>query len=156
MFMCLLMPLMGSMVSWCDSLPVTHIKCNAIPCMIMIPVYNGNCSCSHRRFNYVYMISIAREYITMLFVIHLKTAECQRGKATYKKIRLEKMTTHSPLDQVVTAAAFNTLRPRQDGRHFPTTFLNAFSWMKMFKFRLRFHRSLFPRVQLTIFQHWFR
>ena len=35
---------------------------------------------------------------------------------------------------------------------FQTTFSNAFSWMKMFKFRLRFHWSLFPRVQLTIFQ----
>ena len=39
---------------------------------------------------------------------------------------------------------------------FQTTFSNAFSWMKMFKFRLRFHWRLFPRVQLTIFQHWFR
>ena len=39
---------------------------------------------------------------------------------------------------------------------FQTTFSNAFSWVKMFKFRLRFHLSLFPRVQLTIFQHWFR
>ena len=39
---------------------------------------------------------------------------------------------------------------------FQTTFSNAFSWMKMFKFRLRFHWSLFPRVQLTIFQHCFR
>ena len=39
---------------------------------------------------------------------------------------------------------------------FQTTFSNAFSWMKMNKFWLRFHRSLFPRVQLTIFQHWFR
>ena len=39
---------------------------------------------------------------------------------------------------------------------FHTTFSNAFSWMKMFKFRLRFHWSLFPRVQLTIFHHWFR
>ena len=28
--------------------------------------------------------------------------------------------------------------------------------MKMFEFRLKFHWSLFPRVQLTIFQHWFR
>ena len=44
----------------------------------------------------------------------------------------------------------NTSRLRQNGRHFP----NAFSWMKMCK--LRFHWSLFPRVQLTIFQHWFR
>ena len=39
---------------------------------------------------------------------------------------------------------------------FQTTFSNAFSWMKMFKFRLRFHWNLFPRVQLTLFQHWFR
>ena len=37
-----------------------------------------------------------------------------------------------------------------------TTFWIAFSWMKMFGFRLKFHWSLFLRVQLTIFQHWFR
>ena len=37
-----------------------------------------------------------------------------------------------------------------------TTFSNVFSSMKIFEFRLKFHWSLFPRVQLTIFQHWFR
>ena len=37
-----------------------------------------------------------------------------------------------------------------------TTFWSAFSWMKMFEFRLNFHWSLFLRVRLTIFQHWFR
>ena len=37
-----------------------------------------------------------------------------------------------------------------------TTLSIAFSWMKMLEFRLDFHWSLFPRVQLTIFQHWFR
>ena len=36
------------------------------------------------------------------------------------------------------------------------TFSNAFSWMKMFEFRLKFHWNLFPRVQLTIIHHWFR
>ena len=36
------------------------------------------------------------------------------------------------------------------------TFSKAFSWMKMFKFRLKFHLSSFLRVQMTIFQHWFR
>ena len=36
-----------------------------------------------------------------------------------------------------------------------TTFSSAFSWMKIYEFRLRFHWSLFIRVQLTIFQHWF-
>ena len=37
-----------------------------------------------------------------------------------------------------------------------TTLSNTFSWIKMFEFRLKFHWSLFPRVQLRIFQHWFR
>ena len=39
---------------------------------------------------------------------------------------------------------------------FPTTFSHAFSWMKMCTYRLRFHWSLLPVVQLTIFQYWFR
>ena len=37
-----------------------------------------------------------------------------------------------------------------------TTFSNAFSWKKLFEFRLGFHWSLFLRFELTIFQHWFR
>ena len=37
-----------------------------------------------------------------------------------------------------------------------TTFSNAFSWMKMYEPRFRFHWGLFLRFQLTIFQHWFR
>ena len=37
-----------------------------------------------------------------------------------------------------------------------TTFSNAFLWKKMFKFWLRFHWNVFPRVQLTILQHRFR
>ena len=37
-----------------------------------------------------------------------------------------------------------------------TTFSSAFLWMKMLKFLLRFLWNLFLRVQLTIFQHWFR
>ena len=36
---------------------------------------------------------------------------------------------------------------------FQTKFSNAFSWMKMYKFRLRFYWILFTRVQSTIFQH---
>ena len=37
-----------------------------------------------------------------------------------------------------------------------TTFLSAFSWMTMYEFHLKFQWSLFLRVQLTIFQQWFR
>ena len=51
---------------------------------------------------------------------------------------------------------FNTLTPKQMDAISQTTFSNAFSWMKMFEFRLKFHWSLFLRFQLTIFQHWFR
>ena len=40
--------------------------------------------------------------------------------------------------------------------YFLTTISIAFSWMKIYHFRLIFHWSLFPRVQLTKFQHWFR
>ena len=39
---------------------------------------------------------------------------------------------------------------------FQTTFSNAFSWMKMYEYWLKFHWSLFLRVQLTISHHWFR
>ena len=37
-----------------------------------------------------------------------------------------------------------------------TTFSSAFYWMKMYELWLKIHWSLFLRVQLTIFQHWFR
>ena len=37
-----------------------------------------------------------------------------------------------------------------------TMFSNAFSSMKIFVFWLKFHWSLFIRVQLPITQHWFR
>ena len=40
--------------------------------------------------------------------------------------------------------------------NFLMTFSNAFSWMKIYKFQLRFHWSLFRKVQLTIFEHSFR
>ena len=36
------------------------------------------------------------------------------------------------------------------------TLSNVFSWMKMLEFRIKFHWSLFIRIQLTIFQHWIR
>ena len=39
---------------------------------------------------------------------------------------------------------------------FQTTFWNGFSSMKMYEYRLKFHLSLFLRVKLTIFRHWFR
>ena len=37
-----------------------------------------------------------------------------------------------------------------------TTFTNAFSWIKSYEFRLRFHWSVFLRFWLAMLQHWFR
>ena len=39
---------------------------------------------------------------------------------------------------------------------YQTTFSNAFFWMQMFEFWLRFHWILSLMVQLAIFQDWFR
>ena len=49
---------------------------------------------------------------------------------------------------------FNTLRPRQLDV-ISQTFSNVFSWMKIHQFRFIFHWSLFLRVELTIFKHWY-
>ena len=46
---------------------------------------------------------------------------------------------------------------RQNGRNFGRQhFQMQFFSMQMYSFRLKFHWSLFLRVQLTMFQHWFR
>ena len=37
-----------------------------------------------------------------------------------------------------------------------TTFSNAFSWMKIFWFQLKFHTSFYLWVHLIISHHWFR
>ena len=50
--------------------------------------------------------------------------------------------THLPPDKMVTISQ--------------ATLLNAFSWMKMLDVQLKFHWSLFLRVPLIMFHHWFR
>ena len=49
----------------------------------------------------------------------------------------------------------NTLRSRQNGRHFPDNIFKAFSWIKIFAFWIQFDWILSLRGQLTIIQHWF-
>ena len=58
--------------------------------------------------------------------------------------------------QRVTGKVIITLRPRQNGRHFPDDIFKWISYMQMYEFRLTFHWSLLLGVQLTIFRHWFR
>ena len=50
----------------------------------------------------------------------------------------------------------NTLRWNKMAAILQTIFSNEFSWMKIYEFRLQFHWSLFLRVQLKTFHHWFR
>ena len=59
--------------------------------------------------------------------------------------------------QVWTKLFINTPVLTPDGAEMKRlTFSNVFSSMKMVLFQLKFPLSLFPRVQLPIFQHWFR
>ena len=69
----------------------------------------------------------------------------------YLKFMLQILLTHLPATDVLTHWGRDKI-----GAIFQTTFSNAFSWMKMYQYQLKFHWSLFLRVQLTIFQHWFR
>ena len=51
---------------------------------------------------------------------------------------------------------FNTLRPRQSGHHFADVIFKRIFFNENFWISIKFHWNLFLRVQLTIFQHWFR
>ena len=69
--------------------------------------------------------------------------------------RLE-LPNHGINPHILMGSGLNTLRARKMAAIFQTTFSNVFSRIKIFKLQLEFHWSLFLRVQLTIFQHWFR
>ena len=58
-----------------------------------------------------------------------------------------------PIDQPFTTCRLTHWGREEIDAISQTTFSNAFYWMKMYWFRLRFHWNLFPRVQLTISQH---
>ena len=75
------------------------------------------------------------------------------GDKPLSKPKLVKILTHIC---VTRPQWVNTLRRDKMDAISQTTFSNEFSWMKMYQIRLRFHLNLFPRVQLTIFQHCFR
>ena len=49
----------------------------------------------------------------------------------------------------------NLFPPEQNSRHFPDDIFKCIFMNGKFVFRFEFHRSLIPRVQLIIIQHWF-
>ena len=57
-------------------------------------------------------------------------------------------------DDITVSDAINTLRPRQNGRHFVDDIFYRIFLNERFKFSLKFHWNLFPKVQWTINQHW--
>ena len=57
----------------------------------------------------------------------------------------ERDNTVSPTD----LDAVNTLRPKQNGHGFQKIILIAFSWQKIFLFRVKFDGRLIPSVHLT-------
>ena len=89
---------------------------------------------------------VAHCHITLLFIRHHSLNEHVQS-VTYcfgeeTRIFQQHYLTHWGRDKMVAVSQ--------------TTLLITFSWMKMLDFLLRFHWSLFLRVQLTIIQHWFR
>ena len=65
-------------------------------------------------------------------------------------LRLDSMSFSKWFPWLVLWVCLYTMRPRQISQ---TTFLNAFSWMKIYEFRLIFHWSLFLWVKLTTFHY---
>ena len=62
--------------------------------------------------------------------------------------------TYETPRQVLEMAYILSLRSRQNMYGIPqATLSNAFSWSKMFEFRIKFHWILFLSVQVTIWQH---
>ena len=52
--------------------------------------------------------------------------------------------------------AINILRPGRNGHHFADNIWKCIFFNEKYEFWLWFHLSLFLRVQLTIYHHWFR
>ena len=108
-------------------------------------------------------VILGRQYFTEN--IHKIINECfvfLKGRISYPETLVCEIGTHFNVDLSMVIRirwiffCFDTLRPRKMDAIFQTTFSSGFSSMKMYAFLLKFHWSLFPGVQLTIFHHWFR
>ena len=99
-------------------------------------------------------VNIAVKYLSKLIYFHSRKciSKCRLINRVSASMYVE--TKASCVTSVITFGVsvhiFNKI-----AANFLTTIPNAFSWMKVYKFQLRFHWSLFLRVKLTISQHWF-
>ena len=89
------------------------------------------------------------------WVNHRESGDLSRHRAYYDVTVMDaaEEVHWNQLKMSVAKICLNTLRPRQNGRHFPD---DIFKCIFVNKFRVRFHWNLFPMVQLTIFQYCFR
>ena len=139
--------------------------CNSYPGQYGTPIFFALLSCHMQ--NFVVIISL--EFVwnkkcisIILALLRQKWLVIQApGQRTADIIKLMetclltgKTLTHT---HAWSQAEVNTLTPRQNGCHFPgNIFKMHFLERKMREFPLKLHWSLFLKVQLSIFQHWFR
>ena len=83
-----------------------------------------------------------RASVAMVLTTHPCVSRCLRVNNYIPPKLWCKYLTHPPLDKMAAISQ--------------TIFSDAFSWIKSFVFWLKFHWSLFLRVQLKVTQHWFR
>ena len=120
-------------------------------------------------FNSIYAGLLFRNtniYLSIWILHHIFTTKWCRHLASTLKLnknllifQINIMTAHDMVTQGVRASTAMILTRwgrDQIDTITQTTFLSAFFWTKMFELRLKFHWSLFLRVQLTKFHHWFR
>ena len=74
----------------------------------------------------------------------------------YNSLVLDRVNNESTLNQIMMLDPVLMHWGRDKIAANSLTFSNGSSWMRICKFRLRFHLSLFPMVLFTIFHHWFR
>ena len=123
-----------------------HIS-NSIEILLMgrAPDCTGSGHPSHGRWACI-------SYVVHTMVVDVNKSEGARASSTM-------VLTGNYLFQNITSPASDGLTHQGRGKMaaiVQTTFSNAFSWMNMYEFHLRFHWDLFLRFQLTISQHWFR
>ena len=111
---------------------------------------------------YIYMASYLRK------VIPLDTHELSHSQSHSGPFKIEELidALTSMIDgnmcsihlRIAGVVHFNvnTLRPRQNGRHLPDNIFKCIFLNENVRIPIKIRRSLFLRVQLTIFQHWFR
>ena len=110
-----------------------------------------------------YQLLIVGNYCILVVITRMTTIVAWVIKTT-KMVTMVTRTAVKKMAMVITRIVrvsfgcrfqFNTLRPKQNGRHVADDIFQRIFLVEMFAFRLNFHWSFFLWVQLTICQHWF-